>query len=166
MDHVVGLLEAAGEIEDGAREEDEALGVVAVGLGPAVERGAVEVGRMAHQVHRHVRAAVAAGEARLPDRRPARTGADGHVELPARRFDRAVTAVERLAVGRQHDCDVAAEARQGRRQRAEDVGQAAGLRQRGHFARHLEDAHRRMPSGHPTLHRRPAAHRGDRHTRF
>ena len=50
VDDVERLLEAVGEFEDRAREEDESLRVVAVVVGAAVERGPVEVTLVADEV--------------------------------------------------------------------------------------------------------------------
>ena len=141
VDDVARLLEAVGQFENGAGEEDEPLGVVGIILGATIERRPVEVGIVADEINGDVRGAVPARQVRLEDLRLLLPRPDRYVKLPPRRLDREPARRERLPVGGNHHGDMAAEPRERPGERADNVGQAPGFGKRRRFARHLEDTH-------------------------
>ena len=118
-------LAAAPEVLDRrAREEGEAQPVVAV---VAVDDVAVEEGRVLDEHHLDVR-----GRARAIEAGAARDAVDRDVDR-ARELARGEGDP---AVAREHHRDAVAEPHERLRQRARDVGEAAGLDERRHLGRH------------------------------
>ena len=124
------------QIERRAAEKREPVRVVFV----AVERGPIEEVPLADEVHRHVRAR----QLRAQNARVDEPAANRHAELNRVRRDvpaaRPCRGFDRL-IRRHDDTHVVAESRQRDRQRAGDVGQAAGLGERRHLGREQQDAH-------------------------
>ena len=104
VDDVEGRRLAAGQLDRGPREEDEALRVVGVVFGAPVKCLAIKELIVGHEQGGHRRAGQPAAED--PGQRPPR--AERHLKLEARRLDRQ-TLGEGLTVGGKDKRDLAAQ---------------------------------------------------------
>src|SRR5581483_692997 len=136
MDNRRGL--APQQLQRGAAEEAEALGIVRVISGRrAVEKLAVEIRIAAEQINRD-----ALGERAFQDRH--RDALAGEIDGQGLRLlAQAEFAAQGLAVGGRDDADFVAEPLQGERERAEHVRQAAGLGEGRDFGSDHRDLHGR-----------------------
>ena len=137
VDDVERLSQPRGQLHGCAGEEDEPLGVVAVGVGPAIERGAVEESLVANQQHprlrprRRRRDGIDAGRDRRPPHR--------HIEGDAGVLQSVLA--KHLLVGRHDERHLTAQPGQRPRQRSGHIGQAARFGKGSRLTGHKQHAH-------------------------